>query len=273
MTWLARRAVPADHDAYARLFPELGVPDPTPDRAQWEAEQLAGTLFIDHAGAPVAYVYFGQLGDDAFVYNLVVDPACRGRGLGGVLMAAVADRLRAAGCRRWHLNVVVDNAPAIRLYERCGMAREHRSTALELAWEGVAALPREGAPVMARLVEPADDATLEVAFQVLRGRLENHRARGRVLLQLVDPARPEGPPLGLASFDPSWPGAFPFRVARPALAAPLLDALRAHARPSETSLRVVVERDAALIATLRDPGGATVIFELVHMSGAVPERS
>jgi hypothetical protein len=184
-------------------------------------------------------------------------------------MEAVAERLREAGCTRWTLNVKVGNTPAIHLYERFGMRNAYRSTALSLPWEGVARLPRDGAPVTARLIQPAEDPAIDAAFAFPPGRIADLRTLGRVLMRLVDPADPADPTVGVASFAPAFPGCYPFAVARPALAAPLLDALRPHARPADTHISLVCERDPELIAAVR-AAGARVVHELIHMEGDIP---
>jgi ribosomal protein S18 acetylase RimI-like enzyme len=270
--WLTRPAVPADHEAFARLFPELAIDDPLPDRAHWEAEMLPGTILLEDQGAVIAYAWIKVFGAVGYVVNLVVDPAFRGRGAGGALMEAIADRLRAGGCLRWALNVKVDNAPALRLYERCGLARAYRAAKLSLLWDRVAALPRDAAPVTARPVEPAEDGVFEAAFSLPPGRLADLRSRGRVLVRLVDPAHPADAAVGLASFDPALPGAFPFAVARPGLAAPLLEALRPYARSGDTFLSLLVEHDPLLVELLCRDAGALRGFELFHMEGDLPAK-
>ena len=52
-----------------------------------------------------------------------VHPKERGRGLGRQLMEACHDRLRGLGMTRVVLEVNVENADAMRLYERLGYAR------------------------------------------------------------------------------------------------------------------------------------------------------
>jgi uncharacterized protein len=49
-----------------------------------------------------------------------VDPAWRGRGLGGDAVAAVADELRREGAPGVTLHVRADNVAALRAYERGG---------------------------------------------------------------------------------------------------------------------------------------------------------
>ncbi len=231
---------------------------------------LHDMLFLEHEGAPIAYAWTKPFGETGRVMHVVVDPAWRGRGAGARLMEAVADRLRAAGCAHWELNVKTDNVPAIRLYERVGFSAAHRSAALWFPWERVAALPSivgAAPPVEARAIEPAEDAALEAAFGLLAGRLAQLRALSRVLVKLVDPADSAAPAVGVASFFQAMPGAYPFVVARPALAAPLLAALREHAGAGDARIHLIVEDDA-LTAALVAAGGV-VSFELFHMVGAL----
>jgi hypothetical protein len=78
------------------------------------------------------------------------------------------------------------------------------------------------------------------------------RVRGdRTLVQLRDA---DCAPVGYATFDRAR-GAAPFRVARPALAASLLAALRPHA--SGDSVQIVVEDDEALANVLVAAGAET----------------
>lgn len=56
----------------------------------------------------------------ARLYSLAVDPVCRGRGLGALLVAALARDARRRGCSVMSLEVRAANAPARALYERLG---------------------------------------------------------------------------------------------------------------------------------------------------------
>jgi ribosomal protein S18 acetylase RimI-like enzyme len=265
MTFLARRAEAADYDTFTRLFPELGAPDPIPERAQWVADMLPDTLILEHEGAAVGYSWAKAFGAAAHIYHVVVAKASRGLGAGRVLMVAIAEQLRDAGATSWALNVRIDNVPARRLYERFGFRTMYRSTAVELPWAGVAALPRDAVVPSAHLVEPSEDEALETRFSVMRGRLADYRERRRVILALTEGREP----VGLASFDPSFPGAFPFKVARPGLAAALLDAMRPQARPGDTFVRLMAENDEPLADALR-AAGAHVRLETFHMEGELP---
>lgn len=268
----ARAATPADHAHFARLFPELGTGDPLMPPDRWaEAVAPASIFFEDEAGAVVAYTYFQVLSGTGYVRHVVVDPALRGRGAGRAVMAEIAARLRAAGCSRWCLNVKPDNEPAIRLYRAFGMAPSYLSTALRFGWEVVARLPRGERVVSARLVDPSEDAAIEAAFGMPAGQITDSRRRpDLVLLRLVDPAAPDEARVGFASYDPHFPGAFPFRVADPTLAAPLIEAIRPHELPDAPYVQVLAEDEGvgeALIAA-----GATVRLKALHMKGEVPEE-
>ena len=179
-------------------------------------------------------------------------------------MDAIAASARAMGVKRWSLNVKIDNEPALCLYERCGLARVFRSASLALPWDRVAALPRDTSAATAQLVDPAEDAVFETAFEVMPGRLADFRTQGRTLIALVE----ADAPAGLAAFNPSFPGAFPFAVTRPELAARLLEAMRPHARPGDAFVRIGVEHDMPLIDTLC-AAGAEVKLDLFHMEGDI----
>ena len=272
-TLIARPATAADLDHFARLFPDLGVDDPLPTRERWERSLAPDTMFFEEGGAVVAYAYVQTLQAVGYVRHLVVDPAHRGRGVGRAVMDAVAARLRAAGCSRWCLNVKPDNAPALRLYRSAGMEVAYESTAFRFGWDLVERLPRGGRAVIARAAEPGEDTAVEDAFGLPAGQLAAARARsGLVLLRLVDPAAPGDARVGIASFDPGFPGAFPFRVAASALAAPLLEALRPYARPEPPYMQVVIEDDTALTHALID-AGATVQLSALHLRGGIPSTT
>ncbi|WP_434048565.1 MULTISPECIES: GNAT family N-acetyltransferase [Sorangium] len=266
----ARPASPADYDHFARLFVELDTGNPILPRDRWESALARDTLIFEEHGGVVAYAYVQPLRGVGYVRHVVVAPSHRGRGVGGDVMRAVAAHLRGRGCTRWCLNVKPDNTAAVRLYRSIGMEHAYLLTTFELPWSALARLPRPSRPVVARPAQPSDDAAIEAAFALVSGQVADARDRGGlVLLCLVDPATPDAAPLGYTSFDPFLPGAFPFRVAAPELAAPLLDAIRPHApRPPEAVL-VTVEDDDALVAVLRDTG-ATVQLVGAHFRGEIP---
>lgn len=266
-----RDATEADYEHFVRLMPELGVDDPIATRERWIAEFRSGTVMAEEDGFVAGYAYWKRLAMDAYVFNLVVAPSTRKRGIGRDLMLEVAKRARKEGLSQWQLNVKVENEPAIALYRSLGFSVAYASTPMSLRWELVPSLPSPAAELEARIVDPSEDAAIEAAFGVPTGRIQDTRQKaGWVPLRLVDKADPAQPRVGLACFNPAFPGAFPFRVAHPSYARALLDAMKPHALPEHDSVGIVVEDDAALKQVMVD-AGARIRFELFHMSGPIPD--
>src|SRR5215813_191806 len=265
-----RPATAVDYDHFVRLFPELGVDDPVPTESHWRASQQAKTLIVEHESHPIGYGFAEALNDVGYVRQIVVDPAYRRQRVGRELMDALADRLRLAGCTTWRLNVKIDNIPAQRLYEMLGLKVAYRSTVLRMPWSAVEMLPVTDQPFEIHTIQPADDAVLEATFDVTPGQLAAHRAReGQVLLRIGARNAPVDRALGLASFAPSFPGAFPFKVLDTAAARALLQAIRQHARAGDAEINLVIENDDATVALIRG-AGAIVRFEMYHYRGELP---
>jgi hypothetical protein len=110
-------------------------------------------------------------------------------------------------------------------------------------------------------LEPARDSILEGLFDLPRGQLAYARSQGRLLLEAVSDQKPAG----VAVFDASFPGAFPFRVVETDAVAPLLTAIRAHV-PAHEVVNLVAEDDARLSAMLIAVG-AKVRDEILHLKG------
>jgi len=262
-----RPALDADYGVYTRLFPELATGDRIIEPELWRQELLSTTLIAEQDGRALGYVYYQVMRRTGYVRHLVVGPDARRGGVGRALMTALRDLMRKEGCARWALNVKPDNVAAIALYEGLGFSRVFTSASLRFGWDLVSRLPAPEQALTARGIDPAEDAALEAALGLYEGQIASARALpGRLLMRLVDPAAPGEARLGLALFSPAFPGAYPFRVARPALARPLLEALRPHALPEHDFMQVVVEGDDALLRTLLDEG-ASLRMEILHLAG------
>jgi GNAT superfamily N-acetyltransferase len=264
MSTAVRAATAADYPAFRSLFHELDPGDPAPSFSRWTTELMAQTLVADDGARVQGYVCFSRLGRLGHVRNLVVTRDARNRGVGHALMAASAAALRAAGVAEWHLNVTLDNEPAIHLYEKLGLRAEHRSTVVHFRWADVAKLPVELATVLPVMTE--EDEDIERAFQFPSGRIAMARRR-RLLVQLRDI---ELHPVGFAAFDFDFPNIVPFRVVRPALAATLLAALRKHAHHDDVA--IIVEdpasaNDADVLGELLVGAGSEVRRRILHYSG------
>jgi GNAT superfamily N-acetyltransferase len=268
MLGVIRAAIADDYDVFVVLMRELRVDDPVPSPERFASHLVPRMLVYERRREVLAYVTYDKLAANGYIRSLVVAPAARRGGIGTALMMAAAQQLRARGVTTdWHLNVKADNAPAIQLYERLGLKPLYHSVALRFAWANIDRLPSEESAVTVRPVADAAVPDIERALGIVDGRLELARSRGRgVTLQLRDERLA---PVGVACFDPSYPGAFPFRVARPTLAVLLLDALAPHVRTGDLDLQIMIEHDDALADTLI-AAGAVERMRLLHYAGPLP---
>ncbi len=251
-----------DHADFARLFPELRVPDPVPDAEKFERELLARTIVAEDGGRTVGVLVYKLYEGVGYVHIIVADPAARRRGVGRALMTAAMERFRAGGCKEHALSCFPDNHAAIALYEQFGLRKEHVNKALVVPWALVVAEPR-GA--IARGIAPEDDAAVERACKLFPKQLAVARESGRTLVMLER----DGAIAGASVFDPAFPGAYPFRVVSPDDAFVLLAALRPFARAEHDHLIAVVEGDPPLADHLL-AAGATLRMETLRMRGPVP---
>ena len=88
-------------------------------------------LVAEDAGEAVGYTFAGVEGYDymslrgpaGVLYDIVVDPAHRGRGIGRALLDATLAELKARGAPRVVLSTAERNEPAQRLFARAGFRR------------------------------------------------------------------------------------------------------------------------------------------------------
>jgi GNAT superfamily N-acetyltransferase len=262
---MLRPAAPEDYPAFVRLFPELRVEDPVPSSERWMADLMPSTTVAERAGVVVGYSYHQLLGDSAYVRNLVVDPSARRAGVGRALMEWIRAEARAAGRRRWQLNVMADNAPAFGLYLSLGLREQYLSLTLRFTWSLLARLPPGPPGAIARELHPHRDALVEATFALPAGLIAEARTHGRHLLLEVADKGSEAP-RAVARYSPSVPGAFPFRLADPTLARPLLELMQRHALPGLDHTRVVAENDEPL-ARLLVAAGAEQRERVLHFEG------
>jgi len=256
------------HAEFARFFAGLELDDPVPEVERWVSEMAPGTFFLADGPRFVGYAFREHFGDLVYVRHVVVASEARGRGIGRAVMQQLARLAREAGASRWELNVKRENVAAIRLYEHCGMSAEYGTRVVRLDWANLARLPGSARPLVARGVEPEDDAIVESTFRFAVGKVARLRSLDGVrLAQLVAHDRP----VAFASFDARFPGCFPFRVTAAELARPMLEHL-APSRPAEREwIQLVIEDDEATADALVAAGARTTL-EIVHMSGVVPSE-
>lgn len=77
-------------------------------------------LVVEENGKIIGTVIGGYDGRRGIVYHLAVDQACRGNGIGKMLMAEVEKRLAAKGCLKSYLLVKRENTDVIEFYQQLG---------------------------------------------------------------------------------------------------------------------------------------------------------
>lgn len=261
-----RPATEDDYALFAELFPDLETGDETPDRERFLCDLLPDTRILQEDERPVGYLISQVLDGVGYVRQIVIRRGARRKGLARQALLRFADELRLLGCRRWCLNVNPHNRAATRLYQALGMSREYGSAALRISWDAASRLPPASGPLRTGEVPPELDRPVEEAFGMIPGLLTAGREAKKALCAVFSP---DGEVLAVASFDPHFPGAFPFRARRPELAQPLLAAMRGHARPGDPEVHLVIEGDGALAEHLFSHG-AIVKLRFDHYGGEVP---
>lgn len=84
---------------------------------------LAGSLVATDADVDVGLCLLAVRDEDAWIGGVGVIAGHRGEGIGEQLMRAAEEQARARGVRRLWLEMLVQNAPAIALYEKLGYER------------------------------------------------------------------------------------------------------------------------------------------------------
>jgi ribosomal protein S18 acetylase RimI-like enzyme len=88
-------------------------------------------LAAERDGQMIGYTYAGVEGNDymslrgpaGVIYDIIVDPAHRGQGIGRMLLDATMEALKARGAPRVVLSTAERNAAAQRLFDRAGFRR------------------------------------------------------------------------------------------------------------------------------------------------------
>jgi len=216
------------------------------------------------SGEVVAYAMVFPLGTRGDVRQIAVDAAWRRRGLGRELMAVARDRLRAAGCRDWRLEVRADNTAAIALYAASGMHVLHELRFVKLAR---AALAPPDPRFTASPLAPADDPALEAHYDLGAGELARwRRLRTNTAMWIV---READELAGFARYcsvhEPGCALLFPCRARDAIAAVQLCVATLTDPPPDHVELGVV---DAGVADALIAAGGEPTERHLV-MAGAL----
>jgi ribosomal protein S18 acetylase RimI-like enzyme len=100
--------------------------DPAADIALARNGANAAVLVGRNGGGIVASVLVGHDGHRGWVYYVAVDPDCRHKGYGGIIMAAAEHWLRRCGIEKMQLMVRPDNTRVQAFYERLGYVEQER---------------------------------------------------------------------------------------------------------------------------------------------------
>jgi GNAT superfamily N-acetyltransferase len=257
-------ATEGDYEECARLFQELRVPDPVWPREHFVAMVVPDAFVVHGGGATLGYAWGRPRGEQFHVVHVVVDAAHRGRGIGGMLMRALASRAKGLGLARWMLNVKPDNMPARALYERWGMRVVMESASVQLAWADVPRLPAAPGAVAAPILA-ADDAAFERACGLSAGEISPLRdVQHRLVFGVSDATGP----VAFGAYDAHFPGVAPLRVHAPHFARAILEAILPQVPTGQLTFRAFAEGDPLLEAALVAAGG-TVVLRTLRMQGPI----
>lgn len=128
---IATTLTPAIVEAVERLVPQLSSssPPPTTEELGEVVSSPATDLFVaidddgEIVGMSTLAVFRIPTGLRAWIEDVVVDGAARGRGVGEALTRAMLDRARELGCRTVDLTSRPSREAANRLYQRLGFER------------------------------------------------------------------------------------------------------------------------------------------------------
>jgi ribosomal protein S18 acetylase RimI-like enzyme len=121
-----------EHGYGSYLRSQLRKPDIVVLVAEREGE-VAGYTFAGVEG----YDYMSLRGPAGALYDIVVDPAHRGHGVGAALLEATLAELAARGAPRAVLSTAERNEPAQRLFARAGFRRTMIEMTRELEGDAV----------------------------------------------------------------------------------------------------------------------------------------
>ncbi|GEN08634.1 Acetyltransferase (GNAT) family protein [Myxococcus fulvus] len=116
---------------FARAFEGYFVPVPDAPQAfdarvRSEHISLTESRVARVGGEAVGLVLMARRGNVSRVAGMGIVPSRRGQGLGGEMLRPLLESARARGDARMVLEVIEQNAPAVKLYERLGFRRMRR---------------------------------------------------------------------------------------------------------------------------------------------------
>jgi ribosomal protein S18 acetylase RimI-like enzyme len=289
MALRVRAAVFADYSHFVAMQHVLGLDNDPPDEATWQSRLCPRAFFlVDDDEQIVGYGLGAAYGTRGDVRQVAVAPAWQGQGIGRQIMAIHAERLRAAGCERWGLEVLHDNVRALALYRRVGLrpVRDIYSFRIATAalWtrvrgpdgSGQGAVGSEGlGDIVTTVAESGRFAAIERQLELLPGKLAGLAVRTGIVAHVAYDRAAPGRIRGYARFVPDLaPGrglVFPYRATDELGATAALAALLATASPLPAELELEA-RDPFVTAVCR-AAGADAVHHLVEMEGPIPSAA
>jgi ribosomal protein S18 acetylase RimI-like enzyme len=172
--------------AYEGYFVPISIDDPT-FRYMVDVFDLdlhKSVVAVEH-GKPIGLANLGRRRERTWLGGVGVVPENRRAGVGELLTSALIDRARAAGAREMVLEVIVENAPAIALYEKLGFVRTRELEVLSLPAGGGA--------------DEAEEIELDDALRIVGARSEAPAPWQRDDDVVANLARRDPPPGALKS--------------------------------------------------------------------------
>ena len=138
-----RDALETDAEAVAPLMAQLVHKPVTPDQIRSRLARLAGTgvdrvmvavadgRVVGLAGLTYAWLFHADA-PTARLMSIVVDEACRGQGIGRLLVDASIEQARAWGCDRLELTSRLERAGAHSFYQSVGFAETSKKFQMQL---------------------------------------------------------------------------------------------------------------------------------------------
>jgi ribosomal protein S18 acetylase RimI-like enzyme len=130
--YVRERVVAGEPEEVARRLSDEQHASLFPDGRPGAGHRL---LVIEQDGDPIGMVWVGphpqrpERSDSVWLYNIEIDQACRGRGVGRAALELLEQRLRADGRTELALNVFGHNSVARHLYSSAG----YREVAVTMA--------------------------------------------------------------------------------------------------------------------------------------------
>ncbi len=120
-------------DGYRQFYRQASDPAAALNFLKARIEDNSCVIFIatDEDGSGAGFVLLYQTWDSVdletywILHDLFIDPDCRTRGTGGLLMKTAEDFGRSVGASRMDLGTEVTNLTAQRLYESRGWQQDH----------------------------------------------------------------------------------------------------------------------------------------------------